>query len=204
MINGRRAPKTRLGGSARCSVGAVALAWLLISLLSSPAQAQSPPSNPAPKQDSDPSRWAVIIGVNTYSQSRALHPLRGPGNDAKNLTDVLISYGRFAPDHILVLADGTATPPTNDNITIAFSRVAKEVPEDGLLVIFFAGHGIALATRHICCPRTSSTSRIRRATPSNARRCPSPMSASSSKAAAPGTSSCSSTPVGMIRARRAG
>jgi Caspase domain len=129
---------------------AAALVCSLIGLPAGPVQAEG--ARPGPSRNYDPRRWAVVIGVNNYTQSQALSPLRGPGNDAQNLTEVLINHGRFDPSHVLVLAEGTETPPTNDNITIAFSRVAKEVPADGLLVIFFAGHGIAPANEAYLLP----------------------------------------------------
>jgi uncharacterized caspase-like protein len=108
------------------------------------AEAQLAPSAPSADRY-DESRWALIIGVSTYSQSSngALSDLHGPANDARRLSDALIKRGRFNPRHVAVVADGTPFPPTRDVILAQLARVTEGVEPNGLLLVFFAGHGIA-------------------------------------------------------------
>jgi hypothetical protein len=120
------------------------LAALSVALGALPARAGAAPAPvQPPPQNYDPKRWAIIIGVNNYTRSAALPALSGPGNDARNLTEALIDKGRFDPSHVVVLAEGTESGPTSDNILAALSRVVREMEEDSLLLLFFAGHGIA-------------------------------------------------------------
>jgi hypothetical protein len=108
-----------------------------------PATVAAAGSITVPPKVYDPKRWAVLIGVSRYA-APGLSSLNGPSNDARNLTETLIDKGRFDPNHVIALADDAAAgPPTNDNIIAAFSRVVRELEEDSLLFIFFAGHGIA-------------------------------------------------------------
>jgi uncharacterized caspase-like protein len=114
------------------------LLFSLLPLVASVARAAEPVGHPA----ADPRRWALIIGVTRYTDTASLPELRGPSNDARTLTDALITHGHFDPQQVTVLAEG-ATPPTHDNIIRALSTITRSIGDDGLLIVAFSGHGIA-------------------------------------------------------------
>jgi hypothetical protein len=95
----------------------------------------------------DEKRWALIIGVSRYEDLGGMLPdLQGPSNDARRISEALINHGRFDPKHVVVVADETPLPPTRDNILQQLDRVTEEIQgDDGLLVLFFAGHGVEVA-----------------------------------------------------------
>ncbi|HEU4834916.1 MAG TPA: caspase family protein, partial [Pyrinomonadaceae bacterium] len=88
-------------------------------------------------------RWALLIGVDKYQDSN-ISSLRGAANDANSLREVLIKYAGFPQDQVVVLS--TAEPaerqPTRSNILKRLSNLSGLVPNDGLLLFSFAGHGI--------------------------------------------------------------
>jgi len=88
-------------------------------------------------------RWALLIGVDRYQDSN-ISPLRGAANDANSLREVLIKYAGFPQDQVVVLS--TSEPPerqpTRSNILKRLSNLSGLVPNDGLLLFSFAGHGI--------------------------------------------------------------
>jgi hypothetical protein len=106
----------------------------------------------APVAAYDDKRWALVIGVGKYEElGGALQELRGPGNDARMVSDVLIQKGRFNPDHVIVLADGAEFPPTRDNIMAKLYEVSRNA-KDGMLLFFFAGHGVAVGSEAYLLP----------------------------------------------------
>ena len=88
-------------------------------------------------------RWALLVGVDNY-QDLNISPLRGAANDANSLREVLVKYAGFPEDQVVVLS--TAEPPerqpTRNNILKRLSNLSGLVPNDGLLLFSFAGHGI--------------------------------------------------------------
>jgi YVTN family beta-propeller protein len=93
---------------------------------------------------SAPDRYAVIVGVGAYQDSNLL-PLFGD-NDAKSLAIALERYAGFPPQNVELLANGRPDEqtPTRSNILFSLSKVIQKVPEDGLLLLAFSGHGIQL------------------------------------------------------------
>src|SRR5690242_15848590 len=88
-------------------------------------------------------RWALLIGVDKYEDSN-ISALKGSANDARALKEVLVSYGGFPQDQVIVLSSDEPVErlPTRKNILRRLSNLAGLVPKDGLLLISFAGHGI--------------------------------------------------------------
>ena len=84
-------------------------------------------------------RWAVVIGVSEYQDSR-IPSLRYAARDAQSVYDWLVSPngGRFAPSRVNLLLDRNAT---NENIKEALFSWLKQAIEEDLVVIYFAGHG---------------------------------------------------------------
>lgn len=86
-------------------------------------------------------RWAVIIGVSNYSDSR-IPSLRYSTSDAKSFYDWIVSPsgGRYAPANVKLLLDQQAT---GINIRDALFVWLKQAIEEDMVTIFFAGHGSA-------------------------------------------------------------
>jgi serine/threonine protein kinase len=87
-------------------------------------------------------RYALIIGVSKY-QDTSLRTLTAAANDAKTMKDALVQYAGFPEKQVLLLV---SEKPDNaqtmrNSILGALARLAGEVPQDGLLLVYFAGHG---------------------------------------------------------------
>ncbi len=85
--------------------------------------------------------FAVIVGVNAYSQGGGLPPLEFAVNDARELRDMLRDEFGYLPERIRYLTDADAKL---DAMRDSFSKWPQTVgigPDDSLLV-FFAGHGL--------------------------------------------------------------
>jgi uncharacterized caspase-like protein len=107
-------------------------------------QPQPPPapvSPPAPVQaEADPGqRWAVVIGVSDYEDSR-IPTLRYAARDAQAVHDWLVAPtgGRYAPSKVKLLLNRNAT---NERIKDALFNWLKQAIEEDVVVIYFAGHG---------------------------------------------------------------
>ncbi len=83
--------------------------------------------------------YAVIIGVAHY-RNPGIPGLNYTVNDAKSLYDVLTdpNYGGFKKENVTLLTDQDAT---TSNIKKAIGADLKRAPEDGIAIVFFAGHG---------------------------------------------------------------
>lgn len=84
-------------------------------------------------------RWAVIIGVSKYQDSR-IPSLRYASADANSFYDWIISPegGKYSPSNVTLLTDKDAT---FDNIRSSlFSWLKQPIAED-IVTIYFAGHG---------------------------------------------------------------
>jgi len=104
-------------------------------------------------------RWALVIGVDKYSDPQ-ISPLRGADNDARTLTDALVRYAGFPQDQVIMLATDQPAErqPTRINILRRLSNLASVVPQDGLLLISFAGHGIERGGQAYLIPSDSQIS----------------------------------------------
>jgi uncharacterized caspase-like protein len=92
-------------------------------------------------------RWALIIGVDSYGKD--ISPLYGSVNDAKALKEILIKQAGFPePQVILMTTDATDVDllPNRGNILDALDRLSRQVPENGLLLFSFSGHGISIGS----------------------------------------------------------
>lgn len=84
-------------------------------------------------------RWAVIIGVSNYHDSR-IPSLRYGSSDAQAFYEWLVSSGGggYAPSRIKLLLDHRAT---EQEIKEALFVWLKQALEEDLVIIYFAGHG---------------------------------------------------------------
>ncbi|MCU0562395.1 MAG: caspase family protein [Desulfobacterales bacterium] len=106
-----------------------------------PMQPPAPALPPAPvPAETDPGqRWAVVIGVSDYEDSR-IPSLRYAARDAQVFHDWLVSPtgGRYAPSKVKLLLNRNAT---NERIKDALFNWLKQAIEEDVVVIYFAGHG---------------------------------------------------------------
>ena len=90
-------------------------------------------------------RFALVIGVDMY-QDPQISRLEGAVNDAKAIADTLIHYAGFPKDQVILLTTDqsfeSGRKPTRGNILRRLSNLGDAVPQDGLLFVSFAGHGI--------------------------------------------------------------
>lgn len=85
------------------------------------------------------SKYALLIGVDSYELTSGFAPLNYAVNDAKALRNVLVERLGFPAKNVRVLLNKDAT---RRNIQNALQSLAKdEVFENSQLVVFFAGHG---------------------------------------------------------------
>ncbi len=102
------------------------------------------PAQPVPvvQHNLDPGRrWAVIVGVSNYEDSR-IPGLRYATRDAHGFYNWIVSPsgGRYAPSNVKLLLDQSAT---NERIKDALFNWLKQALEEDVVVIYFAGHGSA-------------------------------------------------------------
>lgn len=88
-------------------------------------------------------RWAVVIGISRYADS-SIRGLDYADADAKAFYDFLRSDragdGGFAQDHIELLVNADAT---YERIRTGLRTFLRSATDDDLVVIYFAGHGVA-------------------------------------------------------------
>ncbi len=84
-------------------------------------------------------RWAVIVGVSEYSDSR-LPSLLYANRDAEEFHNWLVSTegGRYAPSKVRLLLNSEATYKNMKNSLFVW---LKQALEEDVVTIFFAGHG---------------------------------------------------------------
>jgi hypothetical protein len=90
-------------------------------------------------------RYALVIGVENYGPD--ITSIKGPVKDANTLEGVLSQYGGFPPEHVYVLASDRDIRhrPTRENILFYLADLKSRVPSDGLMLVFFSGHGMERA-----------------------------------------------------------
>ena len=84
-------------------------------------------------------KWAVVIGISKYKDSRVAG-LRYASADARSFYDWLISQqgGGYAPSQIRLLLDSGATAESIKNALFSW---LKQALEEDMVTIYFAGHG---------------------------------------------------------------
>lgn len=90
-------------------------------------------------------RWALLVGVEDYTDP-GISPINdGPANDVDKLRETLVRYAGFPSDNIIVLS--TKSPdgamPTRTGILVALSKIKRRVSSNDLLLFMFSGHGIS-------------------------------------------------------------
>ncbi len=83
----------------------------------------------------------MVIGVGQYDSAELLG-LRYAVPDAEAIAEVLIGAAGFKQEHMLLLTDKTAKPPSLRNIKWALgTSLARSAGKEDTVLIFYAGHG---------------------------------------------------------------
>jgi WD40 repeat protein len=105
---------------------------------------------PGIPEERPPELWAIVSGISDYQGDDL--DLRFASQDATHFAQALEVGAKrlFGPErvHLSLLADTggpLAAAPTATNLRAAFDAAASAAPED-ILVVFLAGHGVALPT----------------------------------------------------------
>ncbi len=85
-------------------------------------------------------KWALIVGISNFKDSKI--NLHFPAKDAKDFADFLIKEKNFAPDHVKLLTDKTATR-ANILSMLGNKWLPRVAEPDDLVLIYFSGHGSA-------------------------------------------------------------
>src|SRR6185503_16010035 len=140
------------------------LAWFVLAgnalLLCSPLPVVSQPEFPIRNQHrlmhrhdqvaalpGETDRFALVIGVDKY-QDEQITELKGASNDAKSLAAALVRCAGFPSDQVISLTSDQRIErqPTRANILRRLSNLRQAVPQDGLLLVYFSGHGMERKT----------------------------------------------------------
>jgi hypothetical protein len=98
-------------------------------------------------------RWALIIGIDDYEKD--VSTLKGAVNDAVALKNVLVKYAGFPESQIIMLTSNATDPddrPKRENILGALSDLGNKMPQDGLLLFSFSGHGVSVGNQAFLVP----------------------------------------------------
>ncbi len=95
--------------------------------------------NESASQTSQPTKWALLVGINDYRHNGKFADLDGCVNDVQAMKALLIGKFEFPEKNILVLTDAKATRAA---IIAAFRRhlIANAGPGD-IVVFHYSGHG---------------------------------------------------------------
>ncbi len=89
-------------------------------------------------ESTTPNRWAVLIGVEKYSDPK-VGELKYAADDVDKLREVLIGHAGYQADHIIVLKDADATA-AKVRSTLG-TWLPRQVSDADMVMIYFSGHG---------------------------------------------------------------
>lgn len=89
-------------------------------------------------------KWALLIGINTYPNLTKFEQLEGCVNDVHLMAGILQGVFGFPEDQIFVLTDEAAT---RDGILEAMEALAERIGRDDIVVMQYSGHGSQMTDR---------------------------------------------------------
>jgi len=95
---------------------------------------------------SEEKRSALVIGVENYREKQ-VGRFNYAASDARAVADALIRHGGFQKEQVVLIATGEPgeRQPLKSVILQQLAQLPNRVKEDGLLLIYFAGHGFESA-----------------------------------------------------------
>lgn len=102
------------------------------------------------------SRWAILIGPDTYDDSAQLRPLRFAGSDVRSVAESLVATGH-QPEQVIVMTSDSkdaSLRPTKLAIYQTIRSVVETIGDAEIesLMVVFAGHGVNIEGRSYLCP----------------------------------------------------
>ena len=92
-------------------------------------------------KDSTAKKRAVLIGVGDYFGAE--NDLSASLSDVELMQNLLVNEAGFDSDSILVIKDQYAT---RENIYEVYEKFLSSAPKDGLVLLYYSGHGVQLST----------------------------------------------------------
>lgn len=109
--------------------------WGSLRLLDT-VSAETPVMTDISIRDDDPKNYAVVVGINKYSDRR---DLRASVNDAEKMAKILRELYHY---EVILLTDKTVgKPPSKHNILEGALAEIKAKPNRGEVLFYFSGHG---------------------------------------------------------------
>ena len=107
----------------------------------------------------EPSRWAVVVGVDHYSSTEPGSNLRGAVNDAVLMYELLRDLLKIPesnirlhharnPGFLPTTPDPASTSPTITNLLQSIDHIIENTSPGDLIHIHFSGHGVRESTLH--------------------------------------------------------
>lgn len=90
-----------------------------------------------------PTKHALLIGIDEYSNYEKQYQLRGCVNDAKLMKRLLVDHFKFEESNIIELHNAAAS---QQKILAAMESVVDKISQDDVVVFHFSGHGGQLRT----------------------------------------------------------
>lgn len=101
------------------------------------ALALNPHVSPTALADEEPTRRALLIGINKYASPEIMN-LRGALNDIAMLRRILVTRFGFEETHVTSLTDADAT---RDGILRSIDRFVESIGPNDVVYIHYSGHG---------------------------------------------------------------
>ena len=133
----------------------LSVAWLVLDCV----WLDVPRRAPAAEHPSRGQKWALLIGVDDYTEIRKL---KFAGADQRALAEQLIALG-FAQDQVVVLHDKATESkyrPFRENIEKQLELVLRVAGRDDLVIVGFSGHGMQLEGKNYLCPEDTRVDKL--------------------------------------------
>lgn len=115
---------------------------------------------PRPARPEGGNRWALLIGVDDYTEIRRL---RFAGNDQRAMAERLVAVG-FPQDQVLVLHDKATDKkylPFRENIERQLELMLGLAEAGDLMMVSFSGHGVQLDGKSYFCAMDTRLDKLR-------------------------------------------
>lgn len=90
------------------------------------------------------SKWALLVGINTYPNLEQRYQLNGCVNDVELMASTLHGVFKFPKPNITILRDEKAT---RDGILQAMNALVERVGQNDIVVMHYSGHGSTVRDR---------------------------------------------------------
>ena len=85
-------------------------------------------------------RWALLVGVNQYSDRYNYAPLTVCAEDVRAVREQLVQRG-FSAERVSVIDDASECAPSAQEIALTLESMARAAGPEDLLLFYYSGHG---------------------------------------------------------------